>query len=94
MAEDFVTVRHHTSTSAVKAIKKSGSINVSSPNPFGVDVEVAPFISPSKVRLGQAAGGYRGGGYVEFTVPKWGVTSTPHIGGVGNSGRIIVEGCM
>ncbi|NIF07855.1 RHS repeat-associated core domain-containing protein [Chryseobacterium sp. Tr-659] len=94
LLEDFVTVRHHTSTSAVKAIKKSGSINVSSPKPFGVDVEIAPFVSPSKVRLGQAAGGYRGGGYIEFTVPKWGVTSNPYIGGTGNAGRIIVEGRM
>uniref|UniRef100_UPI00262417DA hypothetical protein n=1 Tax=Chryseobacterium sp. TaxID=1871047 RepID=UPI00262417DA len=94
LIEDFITVRHHTSTSAVNAIKKSGSINVSSPRPFGVDVEVAPFISPSKVNLGQAAGGNLGGGYIEFTVPKWGVTSTSYIGGKGNSGRIIVEGRM
>ncbi|WP_336704352.1 RHS repeat-associated core domain-containing protein [Chryseobacterium indologenes] len=57
LVEDLVTVRHHTSTSAVNAIKKSGYINVSSPKPFGVDVEVSPFISPSKVSLGQAAGG-------------------------------------
>ncbi|MCC3214922.1 RHS repeat-associated core domain-containing protein [Chryseobacterium sp. X308] len=94
LAEDFITVRHHTSNSAVNAIKKSGSINVSSPTPFGVDVEVAPFVKPSKVNLGQAAGGNRGGGYVEFTVPKSGITPTPYIGGVGNSGRIIVEGRM
>ncbi|MBP1167890.1 RHS repeat-associated protein [Chryseobacterium sp. PvR013] len=94
LAEDFITVRHHTSNSAVNAIKKSGSINVSSPKPLGVDVEVAPFVKPSKVNLGQAAGGNRGGGYVEFTVPKSGITPTPYIGGVGNSGRIIVEGRM
>ncbi|AZB09048.1 hypothetical protein EG344_09570 [Chryseobacterium sp. G0162] len=53
-----------------------------------------PFISPSKVHLGQAAGGNRGGGYIEFTVPKSGVTPTPHIGGTGNSGRILIEGRM
>ncbi|MDG4655239.1 RHS repeat-associated core domain-containing protein, partial [Chryseobacterium arthrosphaerae] len=94
LVEDFIKVRHHTSTSAVKAIKKSGSINVSSPRPFGVDVEIEPFIRPSKVSLGQAAGGNLGGGYIEFTVPKWGVTPTPYIGGTGNSGRIIVEGRM
>ncbi len=35
-----------------------------------------------------------GGGYIEFTVPKSGITPTPYIGGVGNSGRIIVEGRM
>jgi len=93
-AEEFITVRHHTSTSAVKAIKKSGSINVSSPRPFGVDVEMAPFVYPLNVKLGQASGGYLGGGYIEFTVPKWGVTPTPFIGGVGNSGRIMVEGHM
>ncbi|WP_084220903.1 RHS repeat-associated core domain-containing protein [Chryseobacterium sp. StRB126] len=92
--EGSIRVRHHTSNSAVNAIKKSGSINVSSPRPYGVDVEMEPFISPSKVQLGQAAGGSRGGGYIEFTVPKWGVTPTPHIGGTGNSGRIMIEGRM
>ncbi len=94
VVEDLVTVRHHTSSQGLKGIKNTNSINASRGEPYGVDVEVAPFLSPSKVNMGQVAGGAKGGGgYVEFSVPKSQVGPIPgYMGGTGNPGRIVTGG--
>ncbi|TJZ53578.1 RHS repeat-associated core domain-containing protein [Sphingobacterium olei] len=91
--EDLVRVRHHSTNSGVKGIEKSNSINASRGEPYGVDVEVAPFLPPSKVNMGQVGGGVKGGGFVEFSVPKSAVGPIPgYMGGTGNAGRIVTGG--
>lgn len=94
--KDFITVRHHTSNANVNAIKKSGFMRTSGPEPNGIWVEMPPFQSPSNVNLGQEFGGIKGGGYIDLTVPKWMVEPTPWIQGTGSNagkaGKIIIEG--
>ncbi|MCQ9638970.1 type IV secretion protein Rhs [Chryseobacterium sp. WG14] len=87
---EMVQVRHHTSFTALKGIKKSGLINASRGEPYGVDVEVSPFVKASKVDLGQ----YGSGSYIEFSVPKIqvGPPASKGIGGIGNAGRIVTGG--
>lgn len=93
-AEGTTQVRHHTSKAGLSAIKKTGEIWSSRGKPAGVDIEVSPFLEPSNVNLGQAAGGVKGGGgYVEFTVPSNQIGPIPgYMGGVGNEGRIYTGG--
>jgi hypothetical protein len=87
--EGLVRVRHHTSSSSLKGIKNSGSINASRGKPYGVDVEVAPFLKPTNVNLGQAGQG----SFIEFSVPKSQLITPPgFMGGVGNAGRIVTGG--
>lgn len=89
MADDLIRVRHHTSPEALKQIKKSDVIHSSRGVPYGVDVEVAPFLDPSKVHMGQAGKG----AYIEFSVDPNRISSPPgYMGGVGNPGRIVTEG--
>lgn len=87
---EMVQVRHHTSPTALKAIKRSGLINASRGEPYGVDVEVPPFLRATEVQLGQAAKG----SYIEFSVPKSQVGPPVYkgIGGKGNAGRIVTGG--
>jgi hypothetical protein len=84
---NLVRVRHHTSSSGLSGIKSSGSINASRGVPLGVDVEVAPFLAPSKVNLGQAGRG----AYVEFSIHSSQIIPKPNIG-IGNAGRIVTGG--
>lgn len=92
---DYITVRHHTSTANVIKIKKSGYMDTSGPKPTGIDVEMPPFEHPLDVNLGQAAGGNKGGGYIDLTVPKWMAEPTPWIKGetpnAGKAGRIYID---
>lgn len=88
-AEAMVRVRHHTSSEGLKGIKKSGEINASRGKPYGVDVEVEPFLPPSQVQMGQAGKG----SFVEFSVPSNQISPIPgYLGGVGNPGRIVTGG--
>jgi hypothetical protein len=86
----LVAVRHHTSAEGLSAIKESGTINASRGEPFGVDVEIQPFMKPSEVKLGQAGTG----AYVEFSVPASdvGPPADGFLGGTGNAGRIATGG--
>ena len=79
---------------ALTGIKSSGFIRPARYEPFGVDVEVAPFLKPSQVNLGQLGGGIKGGGgYIEFSVPRNLLTTPPgYMGGVGNFGRVLTGG--
>lgn len=88
-AEDLVQVRHHTSKEGLAGIKKSGSINASRGEPYGVDVEVAPFLKATEVHMGQ----FGKSSFIEFTFPK-DLLSTPptYMGGAGNAARIVTEG--
>lgn len=86
---EFQRVRHHTSRAALKGIKNSNSIHASRGVPYGVDVEVGPFLNPMKVEVGQ----FVKGAYVEFSVPKGTLPHPPgYMGGAGNVGRIITGG--
>ncbi len=85
-ADDLVRVRHHTSYKYLKEIKKSKSILSSRGKPYGVDVEVAPFLNPKNVSLGQS----NLGSYVEFSVRRSLLITPPgYLGGTGNAGRIV-----
>jgi RHS repeat-associated protein len=84
---NLARVRHHTSPSGLSGIRSSGSINASRGVPLGVDVEVAPFLAPSKVNLGQAGRG----AYVEFSIHSSQIIPKPNIG-IGNAGRIATGG--
>ncbi len=85
----MVRVRHHTSNSGLKGIKNSGLIKASRSEPFGVDVEVSPFLKPTKVDLGQAGSG----SYIEFSVQRSQLITPPgFLGGAGNAGRIVTGG--
>ncbi|WP_326981923.1 RHS repeat-associated core domain-containing protein [Chryseobacterium sp. MYb264] len=88
--QEEILVRHHTSYKNLKLIKKSGFLNPSRGEPFGVDVEVAPFVNASKADFGQ----FNKGSYIEFYAPKsqLGVPPTYLKGGNGNVGRIYTEG--
>lgn len=88
VGSDLIKVRHHTSSMGLKGIKNSGSINASRGLPYGVDVEVAPFVKNAK--LGQAGTG----SYIEFSVPKSlvGPPAPGYMGGTGTAGRIVTEG--
>ena len=87
--DDLVSVRHHTSKAGLRGIKNSGSINASRGRPYGVDVEVAPFLKPTNVNLGQAGRG----SFVEFAVPRSQISPIPgFMGGTGNAGRIVTGG--
>lgn len=89
VGESTVRVRHHTSASGLKGIKSSMSINASRGKPYGVDVEVAPFLNPKKVEVGQNASG----SYVEFSVQNKQLSPIPgYMGGTGNAARIVTEG--
>jgi hypothetical protein len=89
VVDDLVRVRHHTSASGLKGIKSSGSINAARTRPYGVDVEVSPFLDPSNVKLGQAGKG----SFVEFSVSRSQLSPIPgYMGGVGNAGRIVTGG--
>jgi RHS repeat-associated protein len=89
LVDDIIKVRHHTSSSGLSGIKKSGSINASRGVPYGVDVEVAPFLKPSQVQMGQAGRG----GYVEFSLPSSQLSPIPgYMGGTGNPARIVTGG--
>lgn len=89
LVDDLVRVRHHTSSSGLKGIKNSGSINASRGKPYGVDVEVTPFLKPTNVNLGQAGRG----SYIEFSIPRSQLTTPPgFMGGTGNAGRIVTDG--
>ncbi|RVU89884.1 hypothetical protein EH230_14075 [Flavobacterium columnare] len=87
---DFVRVRHHTSSMGLKGIKNSGFINASRTMPYGVDVEFAPFLKPTNVNLGQAGRG----SFIEFSISRSQMITPPpgYMGGVGNAGRIVTEG--
>nr|WP_315030830.1 RHS repeat-associated core domain-containing protein [uncultured Chryseobacterium sp.] len=90
IVDETIRVRHHTSSTALKGIKNSGLIHASRGEPFGVDVEVSPFIKASNVQLGQAAKG----SYIEFSVPKSqvGPPAPGFMGGTGKAGRIVTGG--
>ncbi|AZA93474.1 RHS repeat-associated core domain [Chryseobacterium nakagawai] len=90
LVEDLITVRHHTSLSGLKGIKNSGSINASRGIPYGVDVEIAPFVKATKAKFGQAGTG----SYIEFSVPKnlVGPPAPGYMGGTGTAGRIVTNG--
>ena len=84
-----VLVRHHTSLEGLSGIKSTQSINASRGTPSGVDVEVAPFLNPAKVNMGQAGTG----AYVEFFADKSKLLANPTImQGAGNAARIVTEG--
>ena len=88
-ASDLIRVRHHTSRSGLKGIKQRGEIIASRGRPYGVDVEIAPFLKPSRVNLGQAGRG----AYIEFSIPRGELYQIPgFLGGQGNAARIITEG--
>jgi len=88
VGSDLIRVRHHTSSTGLKGIKNSGSINASRGLPYGVDVEVSPFVKNAK--LGQAGTG----SYIEFSVPKSlvGPPAPGYMGGTGTAGRIVTQG--
>ncbi|MFC4634087.1 RHS repeat-associated core domain-containing protein [Dokdonia ponticola] len=90
LADELVAVRHHTGRDALKIIDKSKLINPSRGAPYGVDVEVAPFLNPKNVEVGQFARG----AYVEFLVPRSQLSNIPggYLGGTGNAARIITNG--
>ncbi|WP_336690904.1 MULTISPECIES: hypothetical protein [unclassified Chryseobacterium] len=90
LAEDFIRVRHHTSLKGLKGIKRSGSIDAARGLPYGVDVEVSPFLKATKVDLGQSGTG----SYIEFSIPKSqvGPPAPGYMGGIGNAGRIVTGG--
>ncbi|MDQ1165676.1 RHS repeat-associated core domain-containing protein [Flavobacterium sp. SORGH_AS_0622] len=92
--DSMVQVRHHTDIKGLNGIKNSGFIRPARYEPFGVDVEVAPFLKPSQVNLGQWGGGIKGGGgYIEFSVPRSQLTTPPtYMGGTGNVGRVLTGG--
>lgn len=92
--DSMVQVRHHTDNIGLSKIKNSGFIKPARYEPFGVDVEVAPFLKTSEVNLGQIGGGIKGGGgYIEFSVPRNLLTTPPgYMGGVGNVGRVLTGG--
>jgi len=92
--DDLVQVRHHTTTDGLSGIKSSRFINASRGEPFGVDVEVSPFLKPSTVNMGQLGGGAKGGGgFIEFTVSRSQLITPPtYLGGTGNAGRIVTGG--
>jgi RHS repeat-associated protein len=87
---DLIRVRHHTSADGLKGIKTSQSINASRSKPFGVDVEVSPFVKPSQANMGQAGKG----AYVEFSVKKSNLSPIPggYMGGTGTGARIVTNG--
>ncbi|SOU86467.1 membrane hypothetical protein [Tenacibaculum dicentrarchi] len=88
MMDELVSVRHHTSKNSMKLIQKSGLIRPSRTAPYGVDVEVAPFLKPSQFQGGQNASG----SYIEFMVPRSQLSPIPgYMGGTGNVGRIITN---
>ncbi|WP_407321901.1 RHS repeat-associated core domain-containing protein [Tenacibaculum maritimum] len=88
IGDELVPVRHHTSTKAMKLIQKSGLINPARTQPYGVDVEVGPFLKPSQFNGGQ----FGKGSYIEFLVPKSQISPIPgYMGGTGNVGRIITN---
>ncbi|WP_162271026.1 RHS repeat-associated core domain-containing protein [Chryseobacterium glaciei] len=88
--QEEILVRHHTSYKNLKLIKKSGFLNASRAEPFGVDVEVAPFVNPTKADLSQ----WGRGSYIEFYAPKSQLGVPPGYlkGGNGNPGRIFTDG--
>lgn len=87
--DDLVKVRHHTGVDGLKGIKNSKNIIASRYMPYGVDVEVAPFLRPSEIQLGNVAKG----SYVEFFVSKSQLSPIPgYLGGTGNAARIITNG--
>jgi hypothetical protein len=90
LTEELVKVRHHTSLSGLKGIKNSSSINASRGIPYGVDVEVGPFVKATKAKFGQAGTG----SYIEFSVPKSlvGPPAPGYMGGPGTAGRIVTNG--
>ncbi|PSK86883.1 RHS repeat protein, partial [Taibaiella chishuiensis] len=89
VGESMVRVRHHTSAAGLKGIKSSMSINASRGKPYGVDVEVAPFVKPSEANMGQAGKG----AYTEFSVQKSQLSPIKgYMGGNGNAARIVTEG--
>ena len=65
-------------------------LNASRGVPYGVDVEVGPFLRPSQVNLGQAGKG----AFVEFSISRSQLSSIPggYMGGVGNAARIVTGG--
>ncbi len=89
-ASDLVRVRHHTGADQLKGIKNSGTITAARGKPYGVDVEVAPFVKPAQANMGQA----NKGAYVEFDAsPSQLLTPPPgYMGGTGNAARIVTEG--
>lgn len=89
MVDDLIRVRHHTSSAGLSGIKNSGYINASRGVPYGVDVEIAPFVKPSLVDMGQAGRG----AFVEFSIQRSQLAPIPgYMGGVGSSGRIVTGG--
>ncbi|WP_299190297.1 DUF6443 domain-containing protein [uncultured Aquimarina sp.] len=93
VSENLVSVRHHTSNTAAKAIKKRGEITASRPAqglPSGVDVEVAPFGPASSAA--SDLGAYQSGAFLEFQVPGTSLTPTPMVNPARNSARIITNG--
>jgi len=88
-ADDIVRVRHHTSLNGLKGIKNSNSIHASRIGPYGVDVEVSPFLNPTNANLGQ----FGRGSFIEFSVPKSQLISPlGYMGETGNAGRIVTGG--
>jgi hypothetical protein len=86
---ELIRVRHHTDFKGLKGIKKVGYIRPARFEPLGVDVEVAPFIKPTNVQLGQLGKG----SYIEFSITKSQLITPPgYMGGVGNAGRIPTGG--
>lgn len=49
LVDELVKVRYHTSPQALKQIEASKLINPSRGQPYGIDVEVAPFVNPSNL---------------------------------------------
>jgi RHS repeat-associated protein len=89
-SDDLVKIRHHTSKSALKSIKKSKTITASRGEPYGVDFEVGPFVKPSQANFGQ----FGRGAYVELTVPRQMLSRIPGYFGAesGNGARIVTDG--
>jgi hypothetical protein len=89
---ELIRVRHHTDFKGLKGIKKTQEIWYSAHNgkPYGVDVEVTPFMKPSQIKLGN----WGKGSYIEFSIPKNRLISIPggYMGGVGNAARIVTNG--
>jgi len=90
LVDKMVKVRHHTSPEALKSIKASKLIYPSRGQPYGVDVEVAPFVNPSDANMGQ----FGKGAYIEFMVPKSQLAppAPGYLGGTGEAARIITNG--